>query len=124
MCCVIAAAAIARAPQASGLAGGLTPHLGARAAQQPSLHAGSPRMGLAQAGTGLSKRGAALNRCFQGFLGRLFFVVLNAGLGVCDAPVEGKRGSFVSVTVRSVQNNMYHTWQPHAVCFDVIFGRG
>ena len=26
----------------------------------------------------------ALNRCFQDFLGPLSFVVLNAGLGVCD----------------------------------------
>ena len=41
----------------------------------------------------------ALNCCFQDFLGPRFFVVLNAGLGVCDALVEGKGGSFMSVIV-------------------------
>jgi hypothetical protein len=48
----------------------------------------------------------ALRGCFQDFLGPLFFVVLNAGLGVCDAFVEGKRGSFMSVIVHSVHNNI------------------
>ena len=43
----------------------------------------------------------ALTRCFEDFLGPLFFVVLNAGLGVCDALVEGKGG-----IVRSVHNNI------------------
>ena len=44
----------------------------------------------------------ALNCCFQDFLGPLFFVVLNTGFGVCDALVEGMRGSFMSVIVHSV----------------------
>ena len=47
-----------------------------------------------------------LKCCFQDFLGPLFFVVLSAGLGVCDALVEGKGGSFVSVIVHSVHNNI------------------
>ena len=33
---------------------------------------------------------------FLGFFGPLFFVVLNAGLGVRDALVVGKRGPFIS----------------------------
>ena len=37
----------------------------------------------------------ALNRCFQDFLGPMFPLVLNAGLGVCDAFVEGKGGPFI-----------------------------
>ena len=42
----------------------------------------------------------ALNRRFQGFFGTAAFcVVLNAGLGVCDALVEGKEGSFMSAMV-------------------------
>ena len=48
----------------------------------------------------------ALNHRFQDFLGPLFFVVLNAGLGVCNALVEGKRGSFMSVSVHSVHNTV------------------
>ena len=57
--------------------------------------------------TGLSKATEwALNRCFQDFLGPLLFVVLNAGLGVCDAFVEGKGGSVMSVMVQSVHNNI------------------
>ena len=47
-----------------------------------------------------------LNRCFQDFLGLLFFVVLNAGLGACDALVEGKKCSFMSVITHSVHNNI------------------
>ena len=47
----------------------------------------------------------ALNRCFQDFLGPLCFVVLDAGLGVCDALVE-RGGSFMSVIVHSVHNNI------------------
>ena len=39
-----------------------------------------------------------LNRCFQGILGPLFFV--------CDALVEGKRGSFMSMIVHYVHNNI------------------
>ena len=39
----------------------------------------------------------ALNRCFQDFSGPLLFVVLNAGLGVCAAFVEGNGGSFMSL---------------------------
>ena len=53
-----------------------------------------------------STHGVGLNRCFQDFLGPLFFMVPNAGLGVCDALVEGKRGSFTSVSVHSVNNNV------------------
>ena len=52
------------------------------------------------------QRGRALSRSFQDFLGPPFCVVLNAGLGVCDAPVEGKGGSFMSVMVHSVHNNI------------------
>ena len=48
----------------------------------------------------------ALNRCFQDFLGPLLSVVLNVGLGVCDALVEGKGGAVMSVIVRSVRNNI------------------
>ena len=47
-----------------------------------------------------------MNRYFQDFWGRLFFVVLNAGSGICDAFVKGKRGSFMSVIKHSVQNYM------------------
>jgi hypothetical protein len=36
-----------------------------------------------------------LNSRFLDILGPLFFVVLNAGLGVHDALVEGKMGSFI-----------------------------
>ena len=42
---------------------------------------------------------------FQDFLGPLFVVVLKAGLGVCDALVEGRGGSFMSVIVHSVHHN-------------------
>ena len=49
---------------------------------------------------------ASTGRCFQDFLGPLLFVVLNAGLGICDALVEGKKGSFMSVIVLSVHNNI------------------
>ena len=46
-------------------------------------------------------------------MGPLFFVVLNAGWGVRDALVEGKRGSFLSVIVHSVRNNIVpHTATP------------
>ena len=47
-----------------------------------------------------------LYRCSQDFWGPLFFVVLNAGLGVCDTLVEGMRGSFTSVIVHSVHHNI------------------
>ena len=44
---------------------------------------------------------------FSGLLGPVFFfVVLNAGLGVCGALVEGKRGSLMSVIVHSVKSNI------------------
>ena len=44
---------------------------------------------------------------FSGFFRTAFFVVLNAGLGVFDALVEGKKGSFIiSVIVHSVHNNI------------------
>ena len=47
--------------------------------------------------------GVGVEPLFSGFFGGpLFFVVPNAGLGVCDALVEGKRGSFMSVIVHSV----------------------
>ena len=48
----------------------------------------------------------ALNRCFHDFLGPLFFVVLDAELSISDALTEGKRGSAMSVIVRSVHNNI------------------
>ena len=60
----------------------------------------------------------ALNRCFQDFLGHLFFEVLNAGLGVCDAMAEGKGGSFVSVMVHSIDNNII----PHIAAPRCLFG--
>ena len=47
----------------------------------------------------------ALNR-FSGFLGPLFLVVLNAGLSVYDAFVDRKGGSFKSVILHSVHNNI------------------
>ena len=42
--------------------------------------------------TGLSKHGVGVEPLFSGFLGPLSFVVLHAGLGVCDALGEGKGG--------------------------------
>ena len=54
----------------------------------------------------------ALNRSFQEFLGPLLFVVLNAGLGVCDALVEGKGGSFMSVTSTNGSSMPQHAAAP------------
>ena len=54
------------------------------------------------ASTGWSKHGVGVETLFSGFFGTAVFVVLNAGLGVCDALVEGKMGSFMSVIVHSV----------------------
>ena len=51
-------------------------------------------------------------------LGPLFVVVLTAGLGVCDAFVEGKGGSFISVTVQSVHHNIV----PHIAAPCGLFG--
>ena len=45
------------------------------------------------------------DRCFQDCWGPLVFVVPNAGLGVCDALVEG-RGSSMFAIVHSVHNNI------------------
>ena len=45
-------------------------------------------------------------------------MVLNAGLGVCDALVEGRRGSFTSVMVHSVHNNIV----PHIATPSGLFG--
>ena len=42
----------------------------------------------------------------QDFWGPLFFVLLNAGFGFCDALVEGQGGSFMSVIVHSVHNSI------------------
>ena len=70
------------------------------------------------ASTGLSKRGVGVEPLFSGFLGPLFCVVLDAGLGVCDALVEGKRGSFMSVIVHSVHNNIV----PHIATPCSLFG--
>ena len=53
---------------------------------------------------------------FRIFWDRCFFVVLNAGLGNRDALVEGKRGSFMSVIVHSVHNNIVPHIATHAVC--------
>ena len=71
----------------------------------------------------------ALNRCFQDFLGPLFFVVLffvvlHAGLGICDVLAKGKRGSFMSVITHSVHKNMVSHIATPAVCFDGIFSHG
>ena len=55
----------------------------------------------------------ALNRCFPDFLKPLLFVVPNAGLGVCDALVEGAGGSFMSVTVHSVTVHPSHHRTTH-----------
>ena len=59
-----------------------------------------------------------MNRYFQDFLGPLFFVVLDAGLGVCDAFVEGQRGSCMSASLRSVHNNIV----PHIATPCCLFG--
>ena len=66
----------------------------------------------------------ALNCCFQDFLGLLSFVVLNAGLGVCDALVEGKRGLFMSVIVHSVHNNIVPHSATPCCLFQCDFGHG
>ena len=50
--------------------------------------------------------GWALNRRFEEIVGTAVFVVQNGGLGVCRAFVQGKRGSFMSVMVHSVHNNI------------------
>ena len=58
----------------------------------------------------------ALNRCFLDLLGPLFCVVLNAGLGICGALVEEKRGSSMSVSVHSVHHNIVpHVAAPHGL---------
>ena len=54
----------------------------------------------------MAKNGVGIEPLFLGFLGPLFFVVLNGGLGVCDALVEGKRDSFMSVIVHSAHNDI------------------
>ena len=61
----------------------------------------------------------------SGFFEPLLFAVLNAGLGVRDALVEGQRGPFVSVLVQSVHHNTsYHTSQRDVVCLEVMLGHG
>ena len=49
--------------------------------------------------------GWALNRRFEEILGPLF-LVQNGGLGVCRVFVQGKRGSFMSVMVHFLHNNI------------------
>ena len=48
----------------------------------------------------------------------MFLAVLNARLGVCDAFVEGKRGSFMLMIVHSVHNNIV----PHMATPFCLFG--
>ena len=79
-----------------------------RPAPTPTLR----QHGLVQAPEWVLKAG------FQDFLEPLFCVVLDAGLGVCDALVEGKGGSFMSVMVRSV----HHHSAPHITTPCGLFG--
>ena len=57
------------------------------------------------ASAGSSKHGVGVEPLYSGFFGTAVFVVLHAGLGVCDALVEGKGGSSMSVSVHSVHKN-------------------
>ena len=74
----------------------------------------------------MAKRRVGAEPLFLGLFWSAIFVVPHVSLGVCEVVVEGKRGSFMSVTLYCVHDNIvpHIATQCYAVCFDVILSQG